>query len=54
MGIAKAEWMRQQELEPMYEWIEKNYGKFSRDDRRRLLEAASMQVSVPDHNIKRL
>lgn len=26
MGIAKAEWMRQQELEPMYEWIEENYG----------------------------
>ena len=34
--------------------IEKHYGKFSRDDRRRLLEAASMQVSVLDHNIKRL
>ena len=27
MGIAKAEWMRQQELEPMYEWIEDNYGE---------------------------
>ena len=35
-------------------FIEKHYGKFTRDDRRRLLEAASMQVSVPDHNIKRL
>ena len=26
MGRAKDEWMRQQELEPMYEWIEENYG----------------------------
>ena len=26
MGRAKEEWMRQQELEPMYEWIEENYG----------------------------
>lgn len=26
MGRAKEEWIRQQELEPMYEWIEENYG----------------------------
>jgi hypothetical protein len=26
VGRAKEEWMRQQELEPMYEWIEENYG----------------------------
>lgn len=26
MGRVKEEWMRQQELEPMYEWIEENYG----------------------------
>ncbi|KMQ74397.1 hypothetical protein [Marinobacter subterrani] len=26
MGRAKEEWMRHQELEPMYEWIEENYG----------------------------
>ena len=26
MGIANEEWMRRQELEPMYEWIEENYG----------------------------
>lgn len=26
MGRAKEEWMRQQELEAMYEWIEENYG----------------------------
>lgn len=26
MGIVKQEWIRQQELEPMYEWIEENYG----------------------------
>ncbi len=26
MGRAKEEWMRQQELEPMYDWIEENYG----------------------------
>ena len=26
MGRAKEEWMRQQELEPMYEWIEENFG----------------------------
>lgn len=26
MGSAKEEWMRQQELEPMYDWIEENYG----------------------------
>lgn len=26
MGQAKEEWMRQEELEPMYEWIEDNYG----------------------------
>lgn len=26
MGRAKEDWMRQQELEPMYEWIEENYG----------------------------
>ena len=34
--------------------IEQHYGKFTRDDRRRFLETASMQVSVQDHNIKRL
>lgn len=26
MGRQKEEWMRQQELAPMYEWIEENYG----------------------------
>jgi len=26
VGRVKEEWMRQQELEPMYEWIEENYG----------------------------
>jgi hypothetical protein len=26
MGRAKEEWMRREELEPMYEWIEENYG----------------------------
>ena len=26
MGRAKEEWMHQQVLEPMYEWIEDNYG----------------------------
>lgn len=26
MGIVKEEWMPQQDLEPMYEWIEDNYG----------------------------
>lgn len=26
MGRTKEEWMRHQELEPMYEWIEANYG----------------------------
>lgn len=26
MGIVKKEWMHRQELEPMYEWIEENYG----------------------------
>lgn len=26
MGIAKAEMMRHEELEPMYDWIEENYG----------------------------
>jgi hypothetical protein len=26
VGSAKEEWMRQQELEPMYEWIEDNFG----------------------------
>lgn len=26
MGRTKEEWIRQQELEPMYEWIEENYG----------------------------
>lgn len=26
MGRVKEEWFRQQELEPMYEWIEENYG----------------------------
>jgi len=27
MGRAKEEWMRREELEPMYEWIEENYGE---------------------------
>lgn len=26
MGMAKREWMEYQELEPMYDWIEENYG----------------------------
>lgn len=26
MGRAKEDWMRRQELEPMFEWIEENYG----------------------------
>tara|TARA_R110000823_G_C15889291_1_gene495871 strand:- start:642 stop:1406 length:765 start_codon:yes stop_codon:yes gene_type:complete len=26
VGRSKEEWMRQQELEPMYEWIEENFG----------------------------
>lgn len=32
MGRAKHEWMRQQELEPMYEWIEDNYGDDSGEE----------------------
>lgn len=27
MGRAKEEWMRYEELQPMYEWIEENYGE---------------------------
>ena len=34
--------------------IEKHYGKFARDDRRRLLESASMQVGIAKPNIERL
>lgn len=32
MGRVKAEWMRHQELEPMYEWIDENYGEEVREE----------------------
>ena len=32
MGRAKEEWMRQQELEPMYDWIEENYGYYAGEE----------------------
>lgn len=40
MGLVKQHWMEQQELQPMYEWIEDNYGDLDPDTNEREWEDA--------------